>query len=98
SVRHSDYNTVGTTTNYRVGAQFQPVSDILLRGVFSTGFRAPSVVELFAGDTTTFPVVEDYCEFWGTRPDITDNIRANCAAAGLPPDHELGFQWQSAYF
>ncbi|MCB1686402.1 MAG: TonB-dependent receptor, partial [Pseudomonadales bacterium] len=99
SVRYSDYDTVGDTTNYKLGVNWAINEAFRVRTTYSTGFRAPNVVELVAGQSTTFPIVEFPCEFYDTRSDATPNIQANCAANGVDPGpaSELGFQVQSAY-
>ena len=97
SVRYSDYNTVGDTANYRVGAGWSPVEELNFRATWSTGFRAPNVVELFGGDQTGFPIVEDICEFFDRRPDPHGTLARNCTAAGFEPGFERGFQWQALY-
>jgi iron complex outermembrane recepter protein len=53
AVRHDRYNDFGNTTNPKVGLRFQPVQQVLLRGSFNTGFRAPTLPELFAAQTQT---------------------------------------------
>ena len=98
SMRYSDYNTdAGSTDNYRAGFDWEIDDSWRVRSVYSTGFRAPNIVEIVGAQTTNFPIVEFPCEFADRRDDINDATRANCAAAGVPPDLELGFQWQSAY-
>ena len=97
SVRYSDYDTVGDTTNYRVGVNWIPLEQLSFRGVFSTGFRAPNVAELYGGAQTTFPVVEDPCEFWNLREDASPNLGPNCEAVGFGENFEWGFQMQGAY-
>jgi iron complex outermembrane receptor protein len=97
SVRYSDYDTVGDTTNYRVGVNWMPLEQLSFRGVFSTGFRAPNVAELYGGAQTTFPVVEDPCEFWNLREDASPNLGPNCEAVGFGENYEWGFQMQGAY-
>ena len=97
SARYSRYNTVGGTTNFGVGAVWSPATGVDVRATWSTGFRAPNVVELFGGDQSAFPIVEDPCEFFGRRPDPDGNLARNCAAAGFAPGFEWGFQWQALY-
>lgn len=98
SVRYSDYNTdAGDTDNYRGGIDWAITDSWRVRSVYSTGFRAPNIVELVGGQSTDFPIAENYCEFYDTRSDATANIQANCAAAGVDPGFEQGFQWQSNY-
>ena len=46
AVRYDRYSDFGSTTNPKVSFRYQPVQQILLRGAYSTGFRAPSLYEL----------------------------------------------------
>lgn len=97
SARYSDYNTsAGDTDNYRLGVDWAISDEYRLRTVFSTGFRAPNMVEYFT-QATTFPTSENYCEFWGERNDINDIGKTNCGALGYPADYEQGFQYQPTY-
>ncbi|MDO6635370.1 TonB-dependent receptor [Pseudoalteromonas carrageenovora] len=43
AVRFEDYDSFGTTTNYKVMAQYHVTEDLNVRGSVSTGFRAPTV-------------------------------------------------------
>jgi len=42
AVRHDRYSVVGGTTNPKVSFKFLPMKEILLRGSYNTGFRAPT--------------------------------------------------------
>ena len=53
AVRYDHYSDFGSTTNPKFSFRFQPVKAVLLRGSFSTGFRAPSLYELNAAQTYT---------------------------------------------
>ncbi|MDN3918886.1 TonB-dependent receptor plug domain-containing protein [Roseateles violae] len=53
AVRYDDYNDFGSTTNPKFSFRFQPSKEWLLRGSYSTGFRAPSLYELNAAQTYT---------------------------------------------
>ena len=53
ALRYDHYSDFGSTTNPKVSFRFQPAKAILLRGSFSTGFRAPSLYELNAAQTFT---------------------------------------------
>lgn len=98
AIRYSDYNTAaGDTTNGKIGLNWAINDAFRVRTVYSTGFRAPNIVEQVAGQSTTFPIVEFPCEFYNIRDDATPESQANCAAGGIPQDFELGFQWQSTY-
>ena len=51
AVRHDDYSDFGTTTNPKVALRWEPVKQLLLRGSYNTGFRAPSFFQLFTQTT-----------------------------------------------
>ncbi len=51
AARYDKYSDFGNTTNPKFGFRFQPVKSFLLRGSYSTGFRAPSLYELNAAPT-----------------------------------------------
>ncbi|KQW44894.1 MULTISPECIES: TonB-dependent receptor [unclassified Roseateles] len=53
AVRHDRYNDFGNTTNPKFSFRFQPTRQVLVRGSYSTGFRAPSLFELNAAQTFT---------------------------------------------
>lgn len=59
AIRYSNYSTFGDTTTGKVGLAYRPLRDLLLRGTYSQGFRAPSILELFQGRRqTTFQAVD----------------------------------------
>jgi len=104
ALRYSDYDTsAGDEWTGRLGIDWAIIESFRLRGAYSTGFRAPNIVELFGSDQTDFPTVEDPCEFYNRRiwvPSGADlaQIQSNCANVdGLPADYEYGFQNQAAY-
>ena len=108
AARFSDYDTVGSATTYKLGGDWAITEGFRVRGTYSTGFRAPSIYDVFGGGAATFPVVESICEFADRRlanGDITQQIYDNCLAligtaaggddAFLSDDGEVQFQWQS---
>jgi iron complex outermembrane recepter protein len=48
AVRYDHYQGVGSTVNPKGSLKWQPASWMLLRGSIGTGFRAPSLTDLFA--------------------------------------------------
>lgn len=75
ALRHDRYQAVGSTTNPKLGVRYQPSQSLLLRGSAGTGFRAPSVNDLYrptkTGSTAVLP--DPVCM------DETDNDLATCA-------------------
>jgi len=53
AVRYDHYSDFGSTTNPKFSFRFQPAKSVLLRGSYSTGFRAPSLYELNAAQAFT---------------------------------------------
>ncbi len=61
AARYSDYSNFGDTTNPKIGFRWKPIDDLLVRGNWSEGFRAPTISELFTGNSDSFPTVNDPC-------------------------------------
>jgi iron complex outermembrane receptor protein len=53
SVRYDHYSDFGGSTNPKLGFRFEPAKSVLLRGSYSTGFRAPSLYEINAAQSYT---------------------------------------------
>ncbi|NDI85351.1 TonB-dependent receptor [Undibacterium crateris] len=51
SVRNDRYDDVGNTTNYKANLRYQPIKSVLLRSSYGTGFRAPTLVDLWYPQT-----------------------------------------------
>jgi len=43
AVRFEDYDSFGSTANFKISGQFHATDDLSFRGSYSTGFRAPTV-------------------------------------------------------
>ncbi|MDE1165370.1 MAG: TonB-dependent receptor [Pseudomonas sp.] len=54
AVRHDKYSDFGSTTNPKYSFRFQPFKELVLRGAYSEGFRAPSLYELNNPTYTTY--------------------------------------------
>ncbi|OFA32991.1 ligand-gated channel protein [Glaciecola punicea] len=59
AMRYDDYDGFGDTTNFKVAANYHVNEDFNLRGAISTGFRAPSMQQLFFNNVGTQFVVND---------------------------------------
>lgn len=49
AIRYSDYSNFGGTTNASFKLTWQPIEDLLIRASYGTGFRAPTVNDLYQG-------------------------------------------------
>ena len=72
AVRYDRYSDFGGTTNPKASFRYQPVDSLLFRGSASTGFRAPSLYDLYAPQTFT-----NTANSW-------DDPKAGCDANGVP--------------
>ena len=83
ALRYSDYSTFGSATTGKLGFRWQPMQDLVLRGSYSEGFRAPNLGELYGltqfGDTLVDPCGS------ATHPGPIDpSYAAACGAQGIP--------------
>ena len=86
ATRYSDYSNFGNTTNSKAGFKWKPFNELLIRGNWSEGFRAPSIGELFSGVSDSFPPVKDPCAntFGGGYNGLDATQKARCSAQGVP--------------
>lgn len=59
AVRLDDYSDFGNEVTWKAAAGFRPTSGTLIRGGVATGFRAPALVELYLGESISFPNQRD---------------------------------------
>jgi iron complex outermembrane receptor protein len=85
--RYSDYDTFGDTTNFKGGLRWKPVDQLLVRGSYSQGFRAPTVSDLYFPVATNSNTLDsDPCgtEFYAAGETPSAEVLANCVADGVP--------------
>ncbi len=81
AVRYSWYNTFGSNWSWKIGGRYRPIRDVTIRGTYGTGYRAPSIGELYGGQAESFPSASDPCANLPAPP--------NCgAAAGNGDDRD----------
>ena len=85
SVRYDYYSIFGSSTTWKANLTYAPTEDIRFRGTRATGFRAPSIKELFGGAFQNFePIDDDPCSADGpfhSGPACQTALKA----AGLSP-------------
>ncbi|QJR14635.1 TonB-dependent receptor [Usitatibacter palustris] len=55
ALRYDDYSDFGSTTNPKVSFRWQPIKELVFRGSYNEGFRAPSFFQLYTA-TTESPI------------------------------------------
>jgi iron complex outermembrane recepter protein len=86
AVRHSNFSRSGSSTTYTGSGSWKPVRDLLFRGSYAKGFRAPAIGELFGAASRADAPIDDPCTNVPGSPWAlnTGNVRANCTANGVP--------------
>jgi len=54
AARYDHYSDVGGTTNPKIGLRWQAMPDLMFRTSYNTGFRAPTLYDLYAPATKTY--------------------------------------------
>jgi iron complex outermembrane recepter protein len=85
SFRHANYSGVGSNTTFTGSGQWKPVQDLLFRGSYAEGFRAPSIGELYGAQSRTDAPINDPCtNVAGAEWQTSSTVRTNCIANGVP--------------
>jgi len=84
STRYSDYSNFGSTTNSSYKLSYRPMEELLVRASYGEGFRAPSIQELYQGQNDSRPAATDPCSSNSVPYQQNADVRARCAAAGVP--------------
>lgn len=87
AVRHVSYSTGSSSTTFTGTGLWKPVSDLLLRGSYAQGFRAPAIGELFGAQSRADAPIDDPCtNVAGSGWNTSATVKANCIANGVPAD------------
>jgi len=82
--RYSDYSNFGNTTNSKASVMWKPIKDLLTRGTWAQGFRAPALSDTFGGGSQSFDSYLDACDSAFGQAAKDASIMARCRAAGVP--------------
>ncbi|MCC7635684.1 TonB-dependent receptor plug domain-containing protein [Stenotrophomonas rhizophila] len=86
--RYSDYSNFGGTTNSKFGLTWRPLDELLVRGTYAEGFRAPTIADLYGGLSSSFERYIDPCGV-GAPGSVAGS--AACLAGGAPANYvQLG--------
>jgi iron complex outermembrane receptor protein len=109
--RFSHYSNFGGTNNSQYKLTWKPIDDVMVRGSYGTGFRAPTVGDLYGGVSTTYPGYNDPCDVVYGLARYNSNVARNCStgvggqpalnqtalnAAGLGNEFPNGFMQEQA--
>jgi iron complex outermembrane recepter protein len=92
AIRFSDYSTFGSATTGKAGFRWQPIEDLVVRGTYSQGFRAPNLGELYGltqfGATLVDPCGPTNQVVVNRGNGVSPGLEAACVAAGVPDNFE----------
>lgn len=84
AIRHSDYNTIGTTLAWTVGGRYKPHETLTFRGSYSVAVRAPNLAELFGPvRAATIGLLADPCAAANINSGSSFRV-SNCAEFVAP--------------
>ena len=89
AVRYEDFNTFGSTTNYKLTGQYTVNDEISLRLSHSTGFRAPTVGQANVVNTQTSLVEGELIQTFLAPP--TNALSAFYGGKELTPEESTSF-------
>jgi len=87
AARYSYYSSFGDAVTGKAGFKWQPLEELVIRGTYSTGFRAPNLGELY-GLTQFAPSIVDPCGSTGSPGPAGPQYVAGCLAQGVSPTFE----------
>ncbi|WP_445145489.1 TonB-dependent receptor plug domain-containing protein [Dyella sp. Tek66A03] len=80
ATRYSDYNNFGNTTNSKFGVKWKPIDDLLVRGSWAQGFRAPTISDLYGGIGSSFESYIDPCDTKNGAAAKNPSVAARCGS------------------
>ena len=80
-LRYDDFSSFGDKVTWQVGAEFQALESLKLRGTAGSVFRTPTIFNLFGGVSDSFPTYSDPC--------AQTPLPAGCAQAAVQLDTQL---------
>lgn len=85
AVRFSDHSSYGNNSTAKVGVEFRPIEDLLVRSTWAEGYRAPSLSNLFAGNSDSYLNLTDPCNTLDSKGNpVTLDLSKVPGCAGVP--------------
>jgi len=81
AVRHDQYSDFGSTTNPKFGFKYHPLDGLLFRGNVATGFKAPTLRQIYKGKAVGLTNLKDRI-LYGQSDDIPTTTEVEIETAG----------------
>ncbi|MCA1247696.1 TonB-dependent receptor domain-containing protein [Massilia sp. MS-15] len=78
AIRRDHYSGIGSTTNPKISFRYQPIPELLLRGSYNEGFRAPSFNQLYNGITESPYAGKDLVDPARCPTGLVDATKPGC--------------------
>ncbi len=78
AIRRDHYSGIGATTNPKVSFRYQPIPELLFRGSYNEGFRAPSFNQLYNGITESPYAGKDLVDPAKCPSGLVDATKPGC--------------------
>jgi iron complex outermembrane receptor protein len=78
AIRRDHYSGIGSTTNPKVSFRYQPIPQLLFRGSYNEGFRAPSFNQLYNGITESPYAGKDLVDPSRCPTGLVDATKPGC--------------------
>ncbi|WP_313035956.1 TonB-dependent receptor domain-containing protein, partial [Massilia alkalitolerans] len=88
AIRRDHYSGIGSTTNPKVSFRYQPIPQLLFRGSYNEGFRAPSFNQLFNGITESPYAGKDLVDPAKCPTGLVDATKPGCES--ITPNYITG--------
>ncbi|MEW6761278.1 MAG: TonB-dependent receptor [Pseudomonadota bacterium] len=88
AIRKDKYSGIGSTTNPKISFRYQPIPQLLFRGSYNEGFRAPSFNQLFNGLTISPYAGKDLVDPAKCPSGLVDANRPGCES--INPEYVTG--------
>ncbi len=85
AVRVSDYSILEPEFTGKVGLRWKPIKDLILRGSYGRGFRAPGIGELYGSESRFDATLTDPCSDFNNS-GVPESVRQRCIELGVPAD------------
>ncbi|SFB70099.1 TonB-dependent receptor domain-containing protein [Massilia yuzhufengensis] len=78
AIRRDHYSGIGATTNPKISFRYQPIPELLFRGSYNEGFRAPSFNQLYNGVTESPYAGKDLVDPSRCPTGLVDATKPGC--------------------
>jgi iron complex outermembrane receptor protein len=84
ALRYDDYDVFGDSSNIKIAAHWQVSDRLILRGAYSTGFRAPSMQQMYFNNISTQFIVDESGSLLSEEVETFRNDSTLATRLGVP--------------